>query len=64
MEKGRIVHYRKSIQLKGYNYSQTGAYFITICAWKRECFFGDVINGEMELKSVYYKASRNSEGVE
>ena len=49
MEKGRIVHYRKSIRLKGYNYSQTGAYFITICAWKRECFFGDVINGEMEL---------------
>jgi len=49
MEKGRIGNYRKSIRLKEYDYSQEGAYFVTICAWKWECFFGDVINGEMEL---------------
>jgi REP element-mobilizing transposase RayT len=35
--------------LKGYDYSQAGLYFITICCYKRECLFGDVVNGEMVL---------------
>lgn len=42
-------HHRRPIRLKEYDYSQPGAYFVTICAWDRKCFFGDVINGEMEL---------------
>jgi REP element-mobilizing transposase RayT len=35
--------------LKGYDYSQAGAYFVTIVAWQRECLFGDVVDGEMQL---------------
>jgi REP element-mobilizing transposase RayT len=42
-------HHRRSIRLKGYDYSQAGAYFITICTWQRECLFGEIINGEMQL---------------
>jgi len=41
-------HYRRrSIRLKGYDYLQSGAYFVTICAHNRECLFGDVAEGEM-----------------
>jgi putative transposase len=42
-------HHRRSIRLKGYNYSQAGAYFVTVCAWNRECLFGKIANGEMIL---------------
>ncbi|MGI6604111.1 MAG: transposase [bacterium] len=40
---------RRSIRLKGYNYSQPGAYFITICTHDRECLFGAIFGGEMQL---------------
>jgi len=39
---------RRSIRLQGYDYSQAGAYFVTVCAQGRECLFGDVVNGEMQ----------------
>jgi len=41
------VHHRRSIRLKDYDYSQPGAYFVTICAKGRECLFGHVIDGMM-----------------
>ncbi|HHT9113265.1 MAG: transposase [Planctomycetes bacterium] len=40
---------RKSIRLKGYDYSRAGAYFVTICAHNKECLFGDVVNGNLAL---------------
>jgi putative transposase len=43
------IHHRCSIRLKGYDYNHKGAYFVTICAWNRECIFGDVVDGEMRL---------------
>jgi putative transposase len=42
-------HQRRSIRLKGYDYSQPGAYFVTICAHNNESIFGHVINGNMHL---------------
>jgi len=36
-------HHRRSMRLKGYDYSQTGAYFITICTANRELFFDDAV---------------------
>lgn len=42
-------HHRRSIRLKGYDYTQPGAYFITICTQGRECLFGEIIDGEMHL---------------
>jgi putative transposase len=43
------IHHRRSIRLKGYDYGQSGLYFITICAWERQCIFGSVRDGEMQL---------------
>ena len=43
------IHHRRSIRLPGYDYSQTGSYFVTICANRRECVFGDVVDGQMRL---------------
>ncbi|GAB4530186.1 MAG: transposase [Pleurocapsa sp.] len=42
-------HHRKSIRLKGYDYSQAGYYFVTICCDRRQCLFGDILNGAMQL---------------
>ncbi len=42
-------HHRGSIRLRGYDYSQQGAYFVTICAQNGECLFGEVVDGKMQL---------------
>jgi REP element-mobilizing transposase RayT len=42
-------HHRRSIRLDGYDYSQPGIYFITLCTYNRECLFGEILNGEMRL---------------
>jgi REP element-mobilizing transposase RayT len=46
------IHNRKSIRLKGYDYSQEGFYFITICCQNREHFFGKITNNEMILNDA------------
>ncbi|TFG43346.1 MAG: hypothetical protein E4H43_01840 [Bacteroidia bacterium] len=43
------THHRRSIRLKGYDYSQAGLYFITICVKDRECLFGEIIHGKIIL---------------
>ena len=45
------LHHRRSIRLPGYDYSQSGAYYVTICTAARECLFGEVLNGAMRLNS-------------
>ncbi len=45
-------HGRHSIRLKDYDYSIGGAYFITICAYKRQCLFGEIAYGEMRLNEA------------
>ncbi len=42
-------HHRRSIRLPNYDYSQAGAYYVTIVTWHRECLFGEVVNKEMRL---------------
>jgi REP element-mobilizing transposase RayT len=46
------IHHRHSIRLKEYDYSRAGAYFVTICAWQRECLFGDIVDGVMVLNDA------------
>jgi REP element-mobilizing transposase RayT len=46
------IHHRRSIRLPGYDYSQVGAYFVTIVAQGRESFFGKIINGKMVLNDA------------
>ncbi|MDM9381338.1 hypothetical protein QUB80_11555 [Chlorogloeopsis sp. ULAP01] len=45
-------HHRRSIRLQGYNYSQAGAYFITICTSQRECLFGEIVDEQMKLNNL------------
>ncbi len=45
-------HHRRSIRLKGYDYAQAGAYFVTICTQDRECLFGDIVEGTMWLNDA------------
>ncbi|MDF2387975.1 hypothetical protein JMG10_41450 [Nostoc ellipsosporum NOK] len=42
-------HHRHSIRLKGYDYFQAGAYFVTICTHQRQCLCGAIADGTMEL---------------
>ena len=46
------IHHRRSIRLKGYDYSQAGMYFVTICVQNHACLFGEIMNGEMILNDV------------
>ena len=43
---------RRSIRLPGYDYSQPGAYFVTICTQNRACLYGDIIDGKMQLNGL------------
>ncbi|MBN1947191.1 MAG: transposase [Bradymonadales bacterium] len=45
-------HHRRSIRLRGYDYSQAGAYFVTMCVQGRACLFGAVVDGEMRWNDV------------
>ena len=40
---------RKSTRLKTYDYTQTGAYFVTICTHNREHLFGEIVLDQMQL---------------
>jgi len=40
------IGHRRSIRLKGYDYSQAGLYFITICCHDRSCLFGEIVGAE------------------
>jgi len=42
-------HRRKAIRLQGYDYSQPGEYFVTICSKDREHLFGKIEEGKMQL---------------
>lgn len=42
-------HRRRSIRLPEYDYSQPGAYYVTIVTWHRESLFGEVVDEEMRL---------------
>lgn len=46
------VHHRRSIRYKDYDYSQDGAYFVTICAQNKQCLFGNIVDGEMKLNAT------------
>jgi putative transposase len=36
-------HHRRSIRLKGFDYSRSATYFVTICVDNRECLFGTIL---------------------
>ena len=46
------IHTRRSVRLKGYDYSQPGAYYVTVVTRDRKSWFGDVTGGEMRLNAT------------
>lgn len=47
-----LIHNRQSIRLKGYDYSRSGAYFITLNTENRAPLFGVIKDGKMELNEA------------
>ncbi len=45
-------HHRQSIRLPGYDYAQSGMYFVTACTEGRECLFGKVVQGKMIVNQI------------
>jgi len=43
---------RRSLRLPGYDYSQAGAYFVTLCVEKRCALLGEVVGGNMQLNDA------------
>lgn len=46
------IHHRRSIRLRRYDYSQAGAYYVTISPQDRAFLFGDVVNGDMRMNDA------------
>ncbi len=44
-----VLHHRRCIRLKGYDYTQAGAYFVTILVRYREHLLGGVLVGAVQL---------------
>ncbi len=44
--------YRRSIRLPGYDYRQSGVYFVTVCAYKKMCLFGQIRDGKLNLTEL------------
>lgn len=45
-------HHRRSVRLRQYDYTQAGAYFITLCTQGRECLFGEIVGDQMVLNDI------------
>ncbi len=43
---------RRNLRLRDYDYAQAGFYFVTICIQNRQCLFGEIIDGAMQLNSA------------
>jgi putative transposase len=52
MKSDPTVHHRRSIRLKGYDYAQSGGYYVTLVTQGRECLFGEIRNAEMTLNEA------------
>ncbi|MBI2934295.1 MAG: transposase [Chloroflexi bacterium] len=42
---------RRSLRLKEYDYSQSGAYFVTLCTYERESLFRRIVDYEMKMNA-------------
>jgi REP element-mobilizing transposase RayT len=52
------IHHRRSLRLRGYDYSQRGVYFVTVLTKNRRRLFGAVMNGRMVLSEAGRIAAR------
>jgi putative transposase len=52
MHKNSTKPKRKSLRLKGFDYSESGLYFITICIQNKSCLLGNITNDEVILNEA------------
>jgi REP element-mobilizing transposase RayT len=52
MNDERDHHHRRSLRLRGYDYSRAGLYFVTICVEGGECLFGSIVDDAMQLNDA------------
>ena len=48
----RVQHGRRSVRLRGYDYTSAGFSFVIVCAHDRACLFGDVVDGHIRLSNA------------
>jgi putative transposase len=46
------IHHRRTIRLKGHDYSSTGMYFVTTCVKGHECMFGCIRDNVIHLSDA------------
>jgi hypothetical protein len=49
---GWDLRQRRTLRLKGYDYAQEGAYFVTVCTNNRACLFSEIPDGGMILNTA------------
>jgi len=66
-----IIHQRRSIRLREYDYSRIGLYFVTICVQNHECLFGKIDDEKMVLSPlgiianvIWYEIKNHAKNVE
>ena len=52
MKYNPLIHHRRSIRLPGYDYSQAGFYFVTVCSQGRKPLFGQIVDGHVKLNDL------------
>ena len=52
METNQNKRHRRSVRLQDYDYSQSGADFVTVCMQGRACLFGEIVDGAMQVNEA------------
>ncbi len=52
MDKFQNKYRISSARLKNWDYGWNAAYFVSICTANRECFFGNIVDGKMEMTEI------------
>lgn len=43
---------RHSLRLRRFDYGHPGSYFVTICTYQRQCLFGRIVDGRMQVSEA------------
>ncbi len=45
-------HHRRSVRLRGYDYSRPGAYFVTVCSYGKQAIYGEILGNDVCLSDL------------
>ncbi len=58
MDKFKNKYHIASTRLQNWDYGFNAIYYVTICTKNRDCFFGNVVGGEMALSAIGVMADK------